>query len=196
MAPSPRGTGVLLLAAGALLLTSGCGGDIGGTGPTGPPAITAEQQAIANALANAGILAGAVGGFNILALSQVAERQQLNGFETFAIQVAWELLGSGGGGQGPDVGWFTGIVGWSGLNVAAETVDEAFTVGLEGEGLTVVTTGTGQVGQHTGGFGTIALYVERMNNAFYVGKSGTITIDDGAFDTPGVVRHRGWGGLG
>ena len=92
---------VLLLAAGALLLASGCGGDIGGTGP---PAITAEQQAIANALANAGILAGAVGGFNILALSQVAERQQLNGFETFAIQVAWELLGSGGGGQGTGAG--------------------------------------------------------------------------------------------
>ncbi len=85
---------VLLLAAGAMLLASGCGGDIGGTGPTGPPALTTEQQAIAEALANAGILSGAVGGFNILAPAQVAERQQLNGFESFAIQVAWSCRGA------------------------------------------------------------------------------------------------------
>ncbi len=95
------------------------------------------------------------------------------------------------GGQGTDIGWFTGVVGWIGLNIAPETADEAFTIGLEGEGLNVMTTGTGQVGQHTGSFGAIALYIERANNAFYVGRTGTFTIDDAAFGPPETCATEG-----
>ncbi len=180
-----HGWRIPLLAAGAILLTSSCGNDVINGVVDNPPVLTAEQEAIGRALVDAGILAGRAGGFGNLAFAQTVETQQLNGFDAVGVQIAWAFpddLIEGG----RDIGWYTGVVGWIGLNVGAATAAEAFTVGLEGVGPNVVSTGTGQIGQSTSEFVGQAVYHERATQSFYVGTSGAFTVDQLTFDAPAM----------
>ncbi len=180
-----RKAGIQLFVAGAIILTTSCGNDTINGVVDDLPVLTAEQEAVGQALVDAGILAGRAGGFANLAFAQAAESQELNGFDALAVQIAWDFPDDVIEG-GRDIGWYTGVVGWIGLNIGGASAAEAFTVGLEGVGPNVVSTGSGQIGQSTSDFVGQALYHERATESRYLGTSGTFTVDQLTFDAPDV----------
>jgi hypothetical protein len=166
--------GLAMLALGLPLVS--CGSDI-----TGPPATTATQEAIAAALVDAGILANRVGGLAALALAQVDTTAKLGAFDAVGIQVGWDVPGVSGG-NARDVGSFTGIVAWTGLDVAGKTMAEVINIGAGGSAADAFNSGTIAVNQCSGTKCGEALYFKRTPNpGYYEGTSGTFTLQSAPF---------------
>jgi len=178
-----------VLSAAALGMAAACGSDI-----VGPPSTTPTQEAIGAALVEAGVLSNRVGGLAVLALAQIDSTAKIGTFDAAGIEIAWDLPDIGGGGV-RDVGYFSGVVGWTGLNVSGKTAEEVFAVGASGSGTSVLTNGSVVVNQCTNNRCGEATYYKRTPLAFYNGTSGSFTLTAGSFTGSGSCATSGGGGV-
>lgn len=170
----------VVIAGTAGLMVTGCGNET-----TAPPMVTAEQSAIAAAAAEAGVMSGRGGTFSTLALGQVGDRASMGSFQAFGIQVVYDLVDVSLG-TGRDVGWFVGVVGYSGLDVAARTAAEVISAGAGASGVAVMGSGSVQIGQIVNSREGVALFARRSPSALYVGNSGTFTLQSATFSSPRI----------
>lgn len=171
---------------------------------------TSEKLALNTALTSSGALNGAGGAAafaplaitllpNIGSLSSGAATAAVRGAIDASLRgvmaasyegaVGVQIAFTFGTGASQETGSFTGVVGWSGLNAAASTVEEIVTAGA-------LTTGTAPIsgGQSTpiGGSATgpdrtgVGTYFVRTGQATYVGTSGAFVLNSATFGSGGV----------
>jgi hypothetical protein len=150
------------LAVALVITVGGCGDD---GGPSGGALSSQEKQVLANALAQADDVTG-LGGFAGSIVTLVEEVGKLDAAAGAAFRravndavrlSATRLAAASYDGVGFAIeydyniegqvfqGFFIGVVGWSGINVSANTVDELVMVGGFGEGSTLPSSASGTI---------------------------------------------------
>ncbi|MFO7769502.1 MAG: hypothetical protein R6W82_11190 [bacterium] len=181
---------LMVLALMAGLTLGGCSDD--DDGPTGPSSNVEEYNAVLGTLAANDAL-GPVGSYAMLvepgevsfgditvgtgtleqAVARTAERAQASGWQAFALELnisgTWE-------GESIDESW-TGVAAWAGLDVEAQTVEEAISVYAID---TALSDGTAVIESEE----AIAFYVDGTEDpeVTYVSTSGTFSISNVIFE--------------
>ena len=158
----------------------------------GPPDITPEQAAFAAAVVSAGALSGRAGGYATLALAQADTRGQIGTFDAIGVQLLYDLPDPING-SGRDIGWFVGVVGATGVDLASRTAAEVMSAGGQGSGNGAFSTGSVDIGQFVNDREGVAIYARKTPQALYVGVSGTFTVTSASFTTPRPCGVEGGG---
>src|SRR5262245_10385943 len=170
----------------AAVLAAGC------HEPLGSPDITPDQAAFAAAIVSAGGLSGRAGSYATLALAQTASRGQIGSFNAIGVQLLYDLSDPING-SGRDIGWFVGVTGVTGLDVASRTAAEVMSAGGQGSGNGAFGTGTVTIGQITSEREGVAVYARKTPQGLYLGNGGTFTVESAAFSDPRPCGVEGGG---
>lgn len=185
---------VAVLLSSALLLGA-CSDD-----PSGPSG-DAELNAVQSALATSGAL-GPLGAFAVFvfpqgaefsaisvsttvaeALARAAVEAQASGFDAFGMQIDFDIVYD----SSPLVVTYTGLVAWTGLNVAAESVDEAISVIADG----AINAG-GSADLSTEGY---AMYINNEDDELYFSTEGTFAVTALSFGSSSACGGESMGSI-
>jgi hypothetical protein len=182
----------------ALALAVGCGGDDGGGGGG---LSQAEQVALASALSNAETLEGlgpaaAFASFIFTQVDRVGAlnagtQASVNRAINFAITgvratsyegaVGMQIIYTVSSGGQTASGSYTGVLGWTGLNVQAQTIDEAVSAGAVSATATPFNSGTIQLDLSSSDPFGLGSYYNRTTNTAYLSTSGSFTLSGTSF---------------
>lgn len=188
---------VRLTAISLVLAVAGCDDS---TGPGDTTLDATERAVLASAVSNSGVFSTLpFAPFSALIVNQVDEFGRISNtasssaasvvesaasfavlaalaeqYDAVGIQVIFDITTPGVQQQGS----FTGVVGWAGLNVVTNTVEEILTAGIFTLGTTPFSSGSTPIGGQADGF---AAYFENATASIYLGSSGTFTLNSASF---------------
>ncbi|MBA2626566.1 MAG: hypothetical protein H0U85_00985 [Gemmatimonadales bacterium] len=167
----------LMLTCAALI---GCGSD---NGPGGTTLSTQERGALLGALEKAGLLETGAGAYANFVFAQLRSYGTVSlagatpaAFSATGLQIKLVVTGAPA-----DDNTFvaSGLVGWTGLNIGTQTVDQAVSVGFfnHGAGADFPTSATASIGS---GNGDGSFYI-RATNSTYIATDGELTLTSASF---------------
>jgi len=177
----------------AALAVSACGDDEDATGVNGATFTAAEKAALMEALTNTGAFAGtpaalyapfALAGLDETGtisagrsaaideaiesgISLAVSTALATNYDAVGVQLSFDIQGQ--------TGWFIGVVGWTGLNTTAKTVDELVAVYSYGDGTTAPSNVQGSFG------GDAVLEGSYWDGARYSATEGSASITGSGF---------------
>jgi hypothetical protein len=180
-------------AVAAILAVAGCGDDEGATGVDGATFTAAEKAALAEAISKTGAFEGTpadlYASFALAGLDEVGTMSASRSaavdkaiesgislavsgalatrYDAVGVQLSYDIQGQ--------TGWFVGVVGWTGLNTTAKTVDELVSVYSYGSGSTPPSNIQGTFG------GAAVLVGAYWNGVRYNATEGSASITASAF---------------